>query len=469
MSRSSSRELDPLVGQFEHLSDKRRANEALELLKRIASLVKPIMRQRGWRVGILGEFYPADISLLGMNTNHGEMIQLRLRQPYDENQFMQVEMIVDTMLHELSHIVHGPHNQHFHALWTRLREEHEALTRKGYTGEVFLGHGNRLGGRHVPMVEVRRRARAAAEERAIRTKNSGTRLGGQGIVRGQDVRDIIARAAEQRIAINRGCANDTDQGKAIARGTASKGGNVSRTQAEREDENEAAWIQAMIELVREDDAAAFGDDSTMTPETASASSTSSRSGNLDAKRLRQEQLEIERNLQRQSRPSTNPNPSNGPYNRPPPPPPSRTPPQPQHQPQTWTCDICTLINPIDHLICGACETQPPDRNIIISSSDSGSDNNTSTNSKSNLNDRNPNSSNRGGNNSSSKNISTNKPPRHPSLQPRLNAHDSLARIESEAARKRDAKPIGWECTNCHNWMEQMWWTCANCGTMKSSS
>lgn len=459
MPHLSSRELDPLVGQFEHLSDKRRANEALEMLKKIASLVKPIMRQRGWRVGILGEFYPSESTLLGMNTNKGDIVQLRLRQPFDENQFVQFEMVVDTMLHELCHNVHGPHNQHFHALWARLREEHEALTRKGYTGEGFLGRGSRLGGRNVPMSEVRRRARAAAEERAIRNKNSGTRLGGQGIVRGQDVRAIIARAAEQRIAINRGCANGTDQGEAIAHGTASKGGNMVRTQADREDENEAAWIQAMIELVREDDAAAFGTDSTMTSGTDPTPSTSNRPGNLDASKLRQEQVEIERNLQRQPRASTNPTlsnplPSNSARGAPPPP-------RPPPQPQTWTCDICTLVNPVDHLICGACETQPPERIRIGSNSNNGDSR-----------DRNPNSSYRKGNNSKGQSRLQPEPqlqPRHPSLQPRLNAYDSLTRIESQAASKRDAKPIGWECLNCHNWMEEMWWTCANCGTMKSSS
>lgn len=75
------------------------------------------------------------------------------------------------MLHELAHIVHGPHDDRFHALWNQLRDEHEGLVMKGYTGEGFLSAGRRLGGSgRIPMQEARRLARAAAEERARRNR-----------------------------------------------------------------------------------------------------------------------------------------------------------------------------------------------------------------------------------------------------------------------------------------------------------
>jgi DNA-dependent metalloprotease WSS1 len=51
-------EIDPRISYYTHLRDKPREKEALHMLKKIASLVKPIMRQRGWRVGTLSEFYP---------------------------------------------------------------------------------------------------------------------------------------------------------------------------------------------------------------------------------------------------------------------------------------------------------------------------------------------------------------------------------------------------------------------------
>lgn len=58
-------EHDALVLSYSHLAQLRRADEALTILKKVASLVKPIMRSRGWRVRELAEFYPNQQNLLG--------------------------------------------------------------------------------------------------------------------------------------------------------------------------------------------------------------------------------------------------------------------------------------------------------------------------------------------------------------------------------------------------------------------
>jgi hypothetical protein len=58
-------EHDPLVLSYSHLAQFRRADEALTILKKVASLVKPIMRSRGWTVRELVEFYPTQQNLLG--------------------------------------------------------------------------------------------------------------------------------------------------------------------------------------------------------------------------------------------------------------------------------------------------------------------------------------------------------------------------------------------------------------------
>jgi hypothetical protein len=63
--RGSNTEHDALVGQYSHLNKLSREKEALHTLKKIASLVKPIMRARNWRVGTLAEFYPDEQNLLG--------------------------------------------------------------------------------------------------------------------------------------------------------------------------------------------------------------------------------------------------------------------------------------------------------------------------------------------------------------------------------------------------------------------
>jgi len=93
-------EIAPLVLNYSHDKHRPRSAEALHTLRRVASLVKPIMRRRDWRVGTLAEFYPAQRNLLGININMGHKICLRLRHPGDEAQFLRFEDVVDTMLHE---------------------------------------------------------------------------------------------------------------------------------------------------------------------------------------------------------------------------------------------------------------------------------------------------------------------------------------------------------------------------------
>lgn len=58
-------EQDQQVRSYVHLAQLPRADDALRLLKRIASAVKPIMRNHNWRVGELAEFYPSQANLLG--------------------------------------------------------------------------------------------------------------------------------------------------------------------------------------------------------------------------------------------------------------------------------------------------------------------------------------------------------------------------------------------------------------------
>lgn len=59
------REVDANFGAYEHLHYLPRADEALHMLRLLASMVKPIMRKRGWRVGALSEFLPDDRNLQG--------------------------------------------------------------------------------------------------------------------------------------------------------------------------------------------------------------------------------------------------------------------------------------------------------------------------------------------------------------------------------------------------------------------
>jgi hypothetical protein len=58
-------EYDALVLSYTHLKSLPRQDDALHTLKKVASLVKPIMRARGWKVSELAEFYPDQPNLLG--------------------------------------------------------------------------------------------------------------------------------------------------------------------------------------------------------------------------------------------------------------------------------------------------------------------------------------------------------------------------------------------------------------------
>lgn len=397
-------EIDPLISEYSHESFRPRASEALLTLRKVASLVKPIMRQRSWRVGTLTEFWPPEKNLLGLNWNKGQKICLRLRYPYDERQFIPLEEVVDTMLHELCHIVHGPHDQPFHTLWNQLRDEHEALIRMGYTGEGFLSEGRTLGGGRIPQHEAQRRARLAAEKRRALTAGSGQKLGGAPVRRGEDIRKVIADAAQKRITITKGCASGTDRSRGIAEETEKHG---TRTQAiDLTDEDEEAIMLAYIDLIQEDEKEKYGN--SYVPPSSENPAGSQGAGSTSSS------------------------------NTPSVPVATKPPPTVDLTPDgSWTCDVCTLVNPSTYLCCDACSTERP------------------------------------------------TPPSSPAKKPPVKSHppetltktnplarksaiDNLKIIEKQAAAV-PPKPMGWLCHRCGTWMESQWWTCAACGVMKESS
>ncbi|KAG9313977.1 hypothetical protein JVU11DRAFT_4753 [Chiua virens] len=190
------------VKSFTHLKDMPKADRALSTLQRVASLVKPIMRKHGWVLPTLAEFYPDSPNLL--DVNGGEQILLRLRPPWASDTFLEEDAVVRTMLHELTHNVHGPHDEQFYKFLAGLEDEYEALQRSGYAGEGFFTPGHRLGtgiSHDLPPHLARVRALEAAERRRkteALTKGGG-RLGGRSNALGKlSPRELAARAAERR-------------------------------------------------------------------------------------------------------------------------------------------------------------------------------------------------------------------------------------------------------------------------------
>ncbi|AEO66079.1 uncharacterized protein THITE_2113901 [Thermothielavioides terrestris NRRL 8126] len=298
---SWERELNPLIHSYTHLSHFPREQEALHLLKRLASLVKPLMRARNWTVGTLAEMYPEDDpGLLGLNINKGEQILVRLRESSDRYQFRPFERLVNTMLHELTHIVFSGHDQWFHAFLDQLHEELDGLMAKGYTGEGFLGRGQRLGGRDIPYHEALRLARAEAASRRADLGFGGRMLGGVAPRPGQDLRSAILESVERRRAGSElGCANNNRADRELQAISQTWLRNGFRTKAEEDAANEAAMAQALWELVHE-----------------------------------------EKKRKNAERP---------------------TPPRPV-SPELrsyWACNLCTLHNPIHAATCGACGNWRP--------------------------------------------------------------------------------------------------------------
>jgi hypothetical protein len=108
--------------------------EARSLLEKVAYQVQPIMRKRSWTVKQLSEFVPKNPNLLGLNVNRGAEVKIRLRPHHSQDSFYDFNHILGTMLHELVHIVHGPHNAAFYKLLDELWEEAEDLMDKGIGG-----------------------------------------------------------------------------------------------------------------------------------------------------------------------------------------------------------------------------------------------------------------------------------------------------------------------------------------------
>ncbi|KAJ5336804.1 zinc finger protein [Penicillium brevicompactum] len=437
------RELDPLISEYRHEKKRPREDEALMILRKVASLVKPIMRQRAWRVGALCEFYPQQRNLLGLNVNYGQKICLRLRYASDQRQFLPIEDVVDTMLHELCHNVIGPHNQQFHALWNQLRDEHEELARKGYTGEGFLSQGKRLGGQRMPVDEARRQARAAAEQRRTLAKNSGQKLGGTRHLRGTDIRKLRADAAQRRIEVTQGCASGTNNDQLAEEASR----NGFRTQAEEDDANERAIMEAFIELIQEEEREKY-ESSYVPPSQEHPAGPRTESSPppvpSDIPPATSKSVPASPNPTKQSVPaeSVNLTADNSSYDKP------------------WICPTCTLENQSTFLCCDACAGErPPPTNTKPTPA------------------------------STSRRVSTQRKPsdtQNPKKRPlsinqneekdvnarnafafknRTRPVDNIKALESGAEKK----PLGWLCESCGSFMESQWWTCSCCGTMKPSS
>jgi hypothetical protein len=399
-----------------------------------------------------------------------------------------MEQVTDTLLHELSHIVFGPHNADFNNLWNELRDEHQSLLMRGYSGEGFLTQGKKLGGKRVPLDEMRRQARSAAEKRKASTNANagGHRLGGSSVVRGVDMRKVIADAASRRTSITEGCASNSAEAGRLVHQQEQDG---FRTTAEQDDANDMAIARALQDLMYEEEMHRLGAPTGQggltwdrenglsfdsNPPSRTASPAQKSSVGLEWSRDTNSLFGPPTSLTPQSRQSSLPRvDANGrPMSRlisqaqprsstsrpvsntrstsygssrlisqeeeqlrnkqlPPIPPPI----SPQQitvpsDPDKWACPQCTLHNPLEYLACEACGLEQPPQ-PIPQHKRFGSSNGTP---------------------------SLPKPPPQSGLRGR-------GATPFEPAKGR----IGWNCLECGTFMENEWWACSLCGTIKVDS
>ena len=456
---SSFQEHDALFGSYEHLADCPQPEEALLRLRKIASLVKPLMRKRSWKVRVLSEFLPDDQRLLGLNINKTFKVCVRLRYTHEPGTFLPIEQCVDTLLHELSHIVFSDHDSNFHSLWDELRDDHERLILRGYTGEGFLTGGKRLGGGPVPpQHEMRRLARANAEQRRVLQKGSGRTVGGQRVAPGTDLRRVLADAADRRAIVDRGCASGTAQADNLAD---QAGRHTFKTKAEEDDANNRAIAEALFDLMEEEEAQKMKG-TFSTPSTAGGltwskehglASTGSSTIDSDLPKSEEEQMrwalqESLKNTQPRKRPLS----MDEDVQILPKPPPSAkslveaankkdtlfidlteddeiedptkktTTKQAPPNSASWACQVCTCINQKTHLACDACGVERPAAMISATGPSA--------------------------------------------VGRRNNARPTPVHTEKKQAKK---EPIGWNCRECGTFVENMWWCCTLCGLMKDRS
>lgn len=267
----------------------------------------------------------------------------------------------------------------------------------------------------MPIEEARRQARAAAEQRRKLSVGSGRRLGGAPVLRGTDMRRVIADAAQRRIEVTNGCASGRDDTNDLAE-EASRNG--FRTKAEEDDANEQAITQAYIELIQQEERERYGP-SYIPPSESNPSGPRSFMSPPPIP----ESTRLSSSSQALLSPElTDLISDSSAYENP------------------WTCLTCTLENPPNFLCCDVCAAERPRPSNPRSISEPVPPRNK---------------------NKRSLSESTSKP----SFKNRTSAVQSLAALDKNAQKR----PLGWVCQSCKSFMQTEFWTCSNCGLMKSSS
>lgn len=189
--------VEPLQGY----TNPERSRAFLERLKNDPG-IRASMRKHEFTVGLLTEMDPAantqsshegTTRLLGLNRNHGEVIELRLRtDAYDG--YRDYKTIRNTLCHELAHNVHGPHDRKFWDLCHQIEREVQAADWK--SGGHSVGDGDYY---ESPEDDVPDHGGWTGGTYVLGGSGDGAGTGGSSGAGAISRRDVIAKAVEERM------------------------------------------------------------------------------------------------------------------------------------------------------------------------------------------------------------------------------------------------------------------------------
>eukprot|EP01117_Protostelium_nocturnum_P013055 TRINITY_DN4843_c0_g1_i1.p1 TRINITY_DN4843_c0_g1~~TRINITY_DN4843_c0_g1_i1.p1 ORF type:complete len:346 (+),score=130.25 TRINITY_DN4843_c0_g1_i1:273-1310(+) len=172
------------------------SSKARELLERLANDrgIVAVMEKHNWKVGLLREMSPAEVTKLGHNVNMGLEISLRLR---FEDGFRKYESIKDVMLHELTHMEISEHDETFYRLLRQLTKEAKELDYTQSKGHQIAGgsYGHGDGHLYDPGFDGEVEEDVMTQTR----RSSGQKLGGTLLPSGISMRERALNAALGRI------------------------------------------------------------------------------------------------------------------------------------------------------------------------------------------------------------------------------------------------------------------------------
>lgn len=117
---------DTYFGAIKVLEGWPNSQQARDILQRLSTdiSITTVMKKHNWKVGVLSELTPLEVTKLGYNMNKGAEISLRLR---FENGFRSYDSIKNVLYHELAHMEISEHNNDFKALNSQIRRECESV------------------------------------------------------------------------------------------------------------------------------------------------------------------------------------------------------------------------------------------------------------------------------------------------------------------------------------------------------